>query len=57
MSRLPRFWQSPTWRRALQVDGDLAEVEGLAAGTGLLTGSIAQATHRAEPVPGVRRAG
>lgn len=35
------FWRSPRWRKVLQVDSDLAEAEGLAAGTGLLTGSLA----------------
>jgi len=49
MARIPRFWQSPSWRRALHVDGDMAEVEGLAAGTGLLTGELARSTHL-EPV-------
>jgi hypothetical protein len=36
-----RFWRSSRWRKVLQVDSDLAEAEGLAAGTGLLTGSLA----------------
>lgn len=35
-----RFWRSSRWRKVLQVDSDLAEAEGLAAGTGLLTGSL-----------------
>lgn len=37
-----RFWRSPKWRKVLQIDSDLAEAEGLAAGTGLLTGSLAE---------------
>ncbi len=41
-SRLPR-----RWRRALEVDSDLAELEGLAAGTGLLTGDLARAAGTA----------
>lgn len=41
MSRL-RFWRTDGWRRILKVDSDLAEAEGLAAGTGLLTGSLAE---------------
>lgn len=36
-----RSWLSSRWRKVLQVDSDLAEAEGLAAGTGLLTGSLA----------------
>ncbi len=49
MSRL-RFWHSDGWRRILKVDSDLAEAEGLAAGTGLLTGSLVEdaALPRAE---------
>jgi Ribonuclease G/E len=34
-----RFWRSNRWR-ALRPDVDLAEAEGLAAGTGLLTGTV-----------------
>ncbi|MCU1496108.1 MAG: hypothetical protein JWM47_61 [Acidimicrobiales bacterium] len=49
MARPPRFWQSATWRKALHVDSDLAEIEGLAAGTGLLTGDLARSA-RAEAV-------
>jgi hypothetical protein len=37
-----RFWRSPRWRDALRPDSDLAEAEGLAAGTGLLTGTVAR---------------
>lgn len=37
-----RFWRSERWRKAFQVDSDLAEAEGLAAGTGLLTGALAE---------------
>lgn len=36
----PRFSLSPQWRKALQPDGHMAEAEGLAAGTGLLTGEL-----------------
>ncbi|CAN5555395.1 hypothetical protein BH10ACT1_BH10ACT1_04240 [soil metagenome] len=50
MVRIPRFWQSPGWRKALDVDSGLAEAEGLAAGTGLLTGDLARST-RLESVP------
>lgn len=39
MHRL-RFSLSPEWRKALTPDGHMAEVEGLAAGTGLLTGEL-----------------
>lgn len=41
---LARFWHSPRWRNLLRVDSDLAEAEGLAAGTGLLTGHLADAS-------------
>lgn len=37
-----RFWRSNRWRDALRPDSDLAEAEGLAAGTGLLTGTVAR---------------
>ncbi len=37
-----RFWRSQRIREALRPDSDLAEVEGLAAGTGLLTGAVAR---------------
>ena len=37
-----RFWRSPRFRDALRPDSDLAEAEGLAAGTGLLTGTVAR---------------
>lgn len=38
------------WRAAVRPDSDLAEAEGLAAGTGLLTGEVArQATARIDP--------
>lgn len=39
-----RFWRSSRWRNVFQVDSDLAEAEGLAAGTGLLTGSLVDET-------------
>ena len=50
MFRFSRFWQSPGWRKALDVDSDLAEAEGLAAGTGLLTGGLLRNSKLA-PVP------
>ena len=37
-----RFWRSERFRDVLRPDSDLAEAEGLAAGTGLLTGSVAR---------------
>ncbi|MEZ5183326.1 MAG: hypothetical protein R2702_15860 [Acidimicrobiales bacterium] len=37
-----RFWRSARFRDALRPDSDLAEAEGLAAGTGLLTGAVAR---------------
>jgi len=37
-----RFWRSSKWRDALRPDSDLAQAEGLAAGTGLLTGTVAK---------------
>lgn len=40
MARDLPFWRSGRWRKALQVD-DLSEVEGRAAGTGLITGDLA----------------
>lgn len=39
-----RFWRSSRWRNVFKVDSDLAEAEGLAAGTGLLTGSLVDET-------------
>jgi hypothetical protein len=50
MAQRTRFWRSPRWRDVMHPDGDLAQVEGLAAGTGLLTGDVAR--HRAA-VPAV----
>lgn len=40
MARLPRFSFPLQWRKALRPDGRLAEAEGLAAGTGMLTGDV-----------------
>ena len=37
-----RFWRSARLREVLRPDSDLAEAEGLAAGTGLLTGTVAR---------------
>jgi predicted Zn finger-like uncharacterized protein len=59
--RAVRFWQTSKWRDVFSVDFADAEAEGLAAGTGLLTGDLAdssdvrnaacprcQASHRVE---------
>lgn len=43
MAERARFWRSNRWRDALRPDADLAQAEGLAAGTGLLTGTVAKA--------------
>lgn len=45
MTRDHSFWRSVKWRKALQVDVDHAEVEGRAAGTGLITGDLVQSEH------------
>jgi len=45
MSAQRRFWQSTAWRKALLPDSGMAEAEGLAAGTGLLTGEVARTTQ------------
>lgn len=42
MSERARFWRANRWRDALRPDSDLAIAEGLAAGTGLLTGTVAR---------------
>ncbi len=42
MSARGRFWRSSRFRDVLRPDSDLAEAEGLAAGTGLLTGTVAR---------------
>ena len=42
MAERARFWRSNRWRDALRPDSDLAQAEGLAAGTGLLTGTVAR---------------
>jgi hypothetical protein len=42
MAERARFWRSNRWREALRPDSDLAQAEGLAAGTGLLTGTVAR---------------
>ena len=52
MFRRPHFWQNSHWRRVLSPDSNLAEAEGLAAGTGLLTGDIARGAEMAKlPCP------
>lgn len=46
------FWRSPLWQKMLRVDSDHAEIEGLAAGTGLLTGDLTRsATAATAPCP------
>lgn len=50
-TRLSRRWASSRWPRALKVDRGLAEAEGLAAGTGLLTGDIARTRAMWAPCP------
>ncbi len=42
MTERTRFWRSNRWRDALRPDSNLAQAEGLAAGTGLLTGTVAR---------------
>ena len=42
MAERARFWRSNRWREALRPDSELAQAEGLAAGTGLLTGTVAR---------------
>ena len=37
------------WRDAIRPDADLAAAEGLAAGTGLLTGELARTTTHVHP--------
>lgn len=44
MSDRRRFWNANQWRKALLPDRGMAEAEGLAAGTGLLTGDVARTT-------------
>ena len=52
MAERARFWRSNRWRDALRPDSDLAQAEGLAAGTGLLTGTLAKTVGpRKVPVP------
>ncbi len=46
MSDRPRNFLSKRLRDALRPDTDLAEAEGLAAGTGLLTGTVARSSAR-----------
>jgi hypothetical protein len=50
-SRLSRRWANSRWHDALRVDRGLAELEGLAAGTGLLTGDVVGAGAMAQPCP------
>lgn len=42
MTARGRFWRTSRFREVLRPDSDLAEAEGLAAGTGLLTGTVAR---------------
>lgn len=46
MAARARFWRTNRWREALRPDSDLAQAEGLAAGTGLLTGTVAKTVDR-----------
>lgn len=50
MTRRARNWFPAQWRKVLLVDGSLAEAEGLAAGTGLITGDLVRSTSAA-PAP------
>lgn len=50
MAERARFWRSNRWREALRPDSDLAQAEGLAAGTGLLTGTVAKTARATEVV-------
>jgi hypothetical protein len=43
-----RFWTNARWRKAWLPDSGMAEAEGLAAGTGLLTGEVARTTPVAD---------
>ena len=54
MSERARFWRSNRWREALRPDANLAQAEGLAAGTGLLTGTVAKTAgvHKVSPTTG-----
>ena len=52
MAERTRFWRSNRWLDALRPDTDMAQAEGLAAGTGLLTGTVAKtAGSRKVPEP------
>jgi hypothetical protein len=51
MAERGRFWRSSKWREALRPDVDLAQAEGLAAGTGLLTGDVARSVQVRHGVP------
>ncbi len=44
MALRTRFWRSSWWRDALHDDDAMAQAEGLAAGTGLLTGELVRTT-------------
>jgi hypothetical protein len=48
MAERSRFWRTNRWRDALRPDSDLALAEGLAAGTGLLTGTVARSAGAAK---------
>lgn len=49
MSERVRHLLPKRWREALRLDADLAQAEGLAAGTGLLTGDVARSSVRPAP--------
>lgn len=58
MATRTSFWRSGRWREVLLPDSRLASAEGLAAGTGLLTGSVARsAANVQEPCPECRTDG
>jgi len=48
MASLTPFWRSARWREAVRPGAPQAHVEGLAAGTGLLTGSLARSVGRVD---------
>lgn len=55
--RSSRRWLAARLPRALRVDSGLAEAEGLAAGTGLLTGDVARTRAMWAPCPDCGRRG
>lgn len=55
--RSSRRWVNARLPRALKVDSGLAEAEGLAAGTGLLTGDVVRGLGMSAPCPDCGRRG